>query len=139
MVFPNGHFDVHCVKCGERNKHGSNITYKWCEQCQIVNLKTNHTNLVTGNEKIDNLIQEMWSKIKHHNDIVFEWIPYDQFYNIKEKRKEGFDTIYSAIWRAGPLYYNQNTENYQRWFDKQVALKLLNESQNLTNEILDEV
>ena len=81
----------------------------------------------------------MWSKIKHYDDAVFEWIPYNQFDNIEEKRRDGFDTIYSATWKAGPLYYNTNAGKYQRWFDKRVALKSLNGSQNTTNEIFDEV
>jgi hypothetical protein len=33
-------------------------------------------NWASGNEKIDDFIQEKKSKIKDHNDIVFEWIPY---------------------------------------------------------------
>ncbi|CAB5382515.1 unnamed protein product [Rhizophagus irregularis] len=41
----------------------------------------------SGNEKIDDLIQKIQSKINDPNDIVFEWIPYDQFDGIEEISK----------------------------------------------------
>ena len=47
-------------------------------------------------------------KIKdYHNNITFEWIPYSQFVNINEISSGDFAIIYSAIWKDGPLYYNQ--------------------------------
>ena len=44
----------------------------YCELCNT-----------SGNEEIDDLIQEMQSKIDNQVDWVFEWIPYNQFSNIK--------------------------------------------------------
>ena len=38
----------------------------------------------SGNEKIDNLIQEMQLKIYDHREIIFEWVPYNQFNGIKK-------------------------------------------------------
>jgi hypothetical protein len=94
----------------------------------------------SGNEKIDDSIQEMQSNIKEYHDIVFEWIPYNQFYEIKEIDKGGFATVYSAIWKDGPLLYLKGQdEKYNRESNKKVALKCLNNSQNLTNELLNEV
>jgi hypothetical protein len=49
------------------------------------------------NEKIDEFIQEKQLKIKDHNDIVFEWIPYNQFNEIKETGRNNLITVYSAI------------------------------------------
>ncbi|PKY19389.1 hypothetical protein RhiirB3_523489 [Rhizophagus irregularis] len=37
-----------------------------------------------GNEIIDDSIQEMRLKINHYRDNIFEWIPYDQFNEIKK-------------------------------------------------------
>ena len=93
------------------------------------------------NEKINELIQEMQSKINDKSDIVFEWIPYNQLDYIKEISKSDFDftTIYSAIWNDGPLNYNYNNKKYTRKSDKKVALKCLHNSQNITNEFLYEV
>src|SRR5436853_502370 len=61
---------------------------------------------ISGNKKVDNLIQEMQLKIKNTEDIIFEWIPYNQFDNIKKINEGDFATIYSAIWKDGPLHYN---------------------------------
>ena len=94
----------------------------------------------SGNKKIDKLIQEMHLKIKDWRDIVFEWIPYNQFDYIKEISKGDFATIYSATWKNGPLYYNYSHKEYTRKSDKKVALKFLHQkSQNITKEFLNEV
>ena len=76
----------------------------------------------------------MQLKIDKYNDIVFEWIPYNQFSNIKEIGRGGFATVYSAIWKDGPLRYNSDNEEYIRNSSKKVALKCLHKSQNITNE-----
>ena len=88
----------------------------------------------SGNKKINNFIKEMQSKRSSHDDIIFEWISYNQFDNIKEITKGYFATVYSAIWKDGPLY-----ENHEREPNKKVVLKCLYNSQNITNEFLDEV
>ena len=47
----------------------------------------------------------MQLEINEWDDIVVEWIPYNQFTDIKEIRKGDFETVYSAIWKDGPLHY----------------------------------
>src|SRR5947207_13882140 len=82
-----------CKKCGEKY---TDVDCKWCKLCNS-----------SGNEKIDDFIQEMQLKINGSYDrIVFEWIPYSQFSNIEEIGKVGFATAYSAIWKDGPLTYS---------------------------------
>ncbi|CAB5371083.1 unnamed protein product [Rhizophagus irregularis] len=66
------------------------------------------TNWTSGNEKIDDLIKEMQLKINKPNDIVFEWIPYNQFSNIEEIGDGGFSKVYFAIWGVGLLHYDGN-------------------------------
>ena len=80
----------------------------------------------------------MQLKINGPDDIIFEWIPYNQFDDIEEINKDDFTTIYLATWKDGPLYYDYYNE-YIRKSDKKVALKCLHNSQNITNEFLDEV
>jgi hypothetical protein len=92
--------------------------------------------LTSENIKINNLIQEMQLKIDSPSDIIFEWIPFDQFRNIKEIDRGGFATIYSATWKDGPLFYNEY--EYIK-VQKKVALKQLYNSQNITTEFLNEV
>src|ERR1051325_5639829 len=87
-----------CKQCGKR-LHGI-----WCKPCQVDNFKK-ISRWTSGNEKIDDFIQEMQLKIDSPWDIVFEWIPYNQFSDIKEISRDDFATIYSAIWKDGPLDY----------------------------------
>jgi hypothetical protein len=124
MVFPHGY---HCEKCGEKY---FNIKDKCCKQCFISDYYKNNT---SGNEIIDNLISEIQSKIEK----IFEWIPYSQYINIKEIRKSDFYILYSAIWKDGPLIYDD--KYYCREQNKKVILRCCNNSQNITNELLNEV
>jgi hypothetical protein len=127
--------DKYCEKCC---KEYTDLKYKWCEQCQINYLKRNFANC-SGNEKIDDLIQEMQSKIDKYNDMIFEWIPYNQFDYIEKVGKGGFATVYSALWKDGPLKYDYNKKIYIRNNYKEVALKCLDNSQGITKEFLNEV
>ena len=137
MVFQ----DRYCEKCG---KEYTIIKYnddKWCEPCQINYLKENFTNWTSGNEKVDNFIQELQPKINNYIDVIVEWIPYNQFDNIKEIGKDGLFTIYSAIWKNGQLNYDTCKKIYKRNLKNQnqkVSLKCFN-SQNSTDEFFNEV
>jgi hypothetical protein len=128
--------DIKCKNCGEIF---GNIFAKWCKPCEINNIKKKFANL-SGNEKIDELIQEMQLKIESYKDIVVEWIPYNQLNNIKEIGKDDSTIIYSARWMDGPLNYDDYDGNYEkRMPNKKVSLKYLNNSQNITSEFLNEV
>src|ERR1051326_5545371 len=91
------------------------------------------------NKKIDDLILKMQLKISSYDDKVFEWIPYSQFDNIEEIHKGDIATVYSTIWKDGPLNYDNDSEKYTRNSDKRVALKCINNSQNTIDEFLSEV
>src|SRR5207247_8861083 len=104
---------------------------KWCKQCRINDFKKNFVNWTSGNEKIDEFIQKMQLKIIGPSDIIFEWIPYDQFNDIKEITKKDLDKINSAIWKDGPLNYNINKYKYERDQNKEVTLKLVHNSQSI--------
>jgi hypothetical protein len=125
----------HCNECGELYKDSR---FDWCEPCQINYLKQNFANWTSENEEIDNFIQEMQLKVDLQNNMVVEWIPYNQFDNIK---KTGNATIYSAIWKSGPLKYQNNKRKYERvQFNEEVTLRYLNNSQNNNiSELLNEV
>ena len=90
----------------------------------------------SGNENIDDFIQEMPLKINDLNDIVFEWIPYSQFFDIK---KNGNTIVYSALWKDGPLQYNSYEMKWTRGQDKKVALECLYNSQNMIDGFLNMV
>ncbi|RGB40662.1 kinase-like domain-containing protein [Rhizophagus diaphanus] len=129
--------DSYCKECGEI--YMMYLAKKWCKPCQINGLRQNFVNWTSGNEKIDNFIQKTQLKINSYLNTIVEWIPYDQFNNIKEIGKGGFATVYLAIWKDGPLGYHHFETKYVRKPNKKVALKCLHNSQNITNEFLNEV
>ncbi|CAB5363418.1 unnamed protein product [Rhizophagus irregularis] len=128
--------DGFCKNCGEIY---TSINDNWCKSCQINNLKQNFTSWTSGNKEIDNFIQQMQFKINNCSDIIVEWIPYSQFNNINKIGEGGFAIVYSAIWKDGPLQYVKNQRKLKRNPNKKVALKCLNNSQNINNEFLNEV
>ena len=135
MILDDKYIEEHCVKC---DKSYTNIPNKWCKPCQI---KENFTNWTSGNEKIDNLIQETQLKINEPSDIIFEWIPYKNFDDINEINKYDFYTIYSAMWKEpGLLFWNYQNENYERLtYRIKVILKCFHNSQNINDDFLNEV
>ncbi len=94
-------------ECRRCNKIYTDTFYRWCKPCQTKDLKENFANWTSENEKIDNFIQEIQIKINKYDDIIFEWIPYNQFLGIEEIYKDDFFTVYSAMWKNGPLHWNK--------------------------------
>jgi hypothetical protein len=78
-------------------------------------------------------------KKDYHDMIVFEWMPYNQFHDIKEICKNGSITVDSAIWKDGPLYHDYDYNVYRRDSNKKVALKCLHNSQNSAESLIVEV
>ena len=132
MIFHDEFCKRYCKSCGK--EYANDIG--WCKPCQIDDLKGNFT--TSGNEKIDNFIQEIQLKIDNWED-TFEWIPYDQFSDIKEIGRSA--TVYSAIWKDGSLQYEYKGKYIRKphYTNYKVALKCLQNSQNITNEFLNEV
>jgi hypothetical protein len=132
---------MNCDKCGKQYSYRNERWCKWCKSCQIDHLKKNFTNWTSGNEKIDYLIQEMQLKLDYKS-IVFEWIPYIQFNEIK---KLGEYELYSAIWKDGPLHYVEYDSNDHKYeyvrnqHNTNVTLKYLQNSNIITGEFLNEV
>ncbi|GBC28008.2 kinase-like domain-containing protein [Rhizophagus irregularis DAOM 181602=DAOM 197198] len=105
----------------------------------VQNNSINLTNWASENEKIDDFIQERQFKIRRR-DVVFEWIPYNQFNEIKETGKNSSITVYSAIWKDGPLYWNEQIKKkYTRNLNKEIALKCLHNTQNSVEFVMNEV
>jgi hypothetical protein len=97
------YYNLYCERCGEEYTEYYNSKYEWCIYCQVNDLSLNFRNWTSENQEIDNLIQKMQLKISRPDNIIFEWIPYDQFSNIK---KINNDNVYSAIWNNDFLFYD---------------------------------
>ena len=121
--------DEYCNRC---NKEYTDAKHYWCRAC----LK-NFANFSSENDMIDDFIQEMQLKINSYDDIVFEWISYDQFSDVEEIGKVDFATVYSTTWN-GPLKYDTGTMKYKR-YQVNVALICLDTSQFNTGEFLNKV
>jgi hypothetical protein len=130
MVFQ----DEYCEKCNEKYM---NVIDKWCDPCQKKYLKMNFAKWTSGNEKIDNYIQEIQLKFGYTAmtfGSLFRWISYNDFYDIYVISKNDFNTLYSAIFELDSLYYNDNKKVL-----KKVILKCLHNSQYMIDEFLNEV
>ncbi|CAB5355735.1 unnamed protein product [Rhizophagus irregularis] len=53
-------------------------------------------------------------------------------YEFEKTGKGGYSSVYSAIWKGGPLYYDYHSKNWIRKTDKKVVLKCL-----ITSEFLN--
>ena len=125
----------YCINC---IKEYANIYSRWCNQCQINYLKGNFTNWTSENEKIVNFIQERQLNINNSQGLVFEWISYSQFLNIKEVNSDDFSTVYLAKWKDGPLCWSNYSKKYERQQNEEIYLKYLHNLQNI-DEFLNEV
>ncbi|CAB5391958.1 unnamed protein product [Rhizophagus irregularis] len=80
-----------------------------------------------------------WCKQCETRNIVFEWIPYNKLFDIKEVDKDDFSTVYSAKWKDGPLKLNYYSRKYIRNQKKfELKLKCSHNLQNVV-EFLNEV
>jgi hypothetical protein len=129
--------EYQCNKCEEIY---TDINNQWCKPCSINYFKNSFTNWTSGNEIIDDFIQKMQLQVEYYKGIILEWIPYNQFIDVKEIDKNVYITKYSALWNNGLLHYNSNKKEWIRKPNIKVVLKCLNNPQNsIINEFLNEV
>ncbi|RIA80262.1 kinase-like domain-containing protein, partial [Glomus cerebriforme] len=114
--------------------------YKWCNTCNTKRFQQNFKNWTSGNDDIDKFIRHTQLSAKESYKVL-EWIPYDRFYNIKYIAKGGFGKVYRAIWIDGNIdSWSNKNQNWTRYKpNKNVALKSLNNSKNVTLEFINEI
>jgi hypothetical protein len=124
-----------CSNCGKEQSNAG-----WCKDCEINALKDNFKNWTSGNINMDNFIKHTQL---HANESVdyLEYIDFDQFDLVEDTNKEGaFSTIYSAVWMEGPRWvWDEDAEKWTRNGPMKVALKRLNNSQNISDEYFKQV
>jgi hypothetical protein len=129
FIFHENYFEgnsKYCEKCGEEYTDEKS---KWCKPCHIIHLKNKFTNWTSGNEIIDYFILK--NQLYGPLDTVFEWVPYNQLNDIK---KIG-NGVATAIWKDEDGLLNNN----KRGLNEKVVLEYLHSSQNITDEMLNEV
>lgn len=99
--------------------------------------------VASGNSNIDKFIKDIIYCARNDDcPELPEWIPFDRFININLIGEGGFAKVYSAIWIDGEAkYFKLDDGNWKRREPEpiKVALKRLNDSQNMTSEYLNEV
>ena len=120
-------------ECPTCNKY--NTYYSWCQSCDPKLLTEGWT---SGNETLDELIKSTQLKAtRYGNDYYLQWIPYNDLTNIEKIGEGGFATISKATWLNGYKTVNDDRERTSK--DMPVALKKLHNSQNISDEFLNEV
>src|ERR1043165_589292 len=127
-----------CGLCDECNQ--PNTGYKWCQSCNSNHFQQDFNKWTSGNKEIDEFIQNFQLNATRYEEVL-EWIPYEKFSDIEYLALGGFGTVYKAEWIDGYIYNwgtSQNTwtrDSYHR----DIVLKSLNNSQNITTDFLQEV
>ena len=111
----------------------------FCEHCIRNYLKANFENWTSGNNDIDNLIQECQMETIQPN-MIPEWIPYNNLRSIKYLTKGGFSEIYTAKWIGGAYNkWNPKEKRLVRIRDYNVVLKKLENVESANRSWLEEV
>jgi len=98
---------------------------------------TDHLLYKSGNKVVDDFIK--YTQINLDNNMM-EFVPYDQFKNIQFIAEGGFSKIYKATWIDGYIQsWNEEKLIFERNGHWIVALKNLNNSENITSKELNEV
>ncbi|GBC04148.1 hypothetical protein RclHR1_05540001 [Rhizophagus clarus] len=108
-----------------------------CLSCNPQRFQRDFNKWTSGNEIIDRLIQENQLLVRRYG--LLEWIPYDRFTNINYIAEGGFAKVYSATWIDGQIKkWSQLSNNWRRNGSTVVALKVLNSSENISEDFLNE-
>ncbi|CAG8784176.1 10074_t:CDS:2, partial [Acaulospora morrowiae] len=103
----------------------------------MLRLTNAFSNWTSGNSRLDQFIQQ--TQLENPDSrFHMQWINYDDFSDIKFVAKGGHSSVYSATWLNKT---DQVWDGVKQTFVEKplvVALKVLKDSQNLSNEFLDE-
>ena len=112
---------------------------RFCENCISLHLQELFNTWTSGNDIIDEFIQKC-QKLSSLPEHIMEWIPFDQFKNVKYLTKGGFGSIHTATWTRGNIFdYDENKKEFTYFGSQTVALKLLNDSNEPGKSFFDEV
>ena len=112
---------------------------KFCERCINLHLQSLFNTWTSGNKIIDDFIHKC-QKLSSLPTKILEWIPFDQFEDVKKLTEGGFSTIYTATWTRGSIDdYDENKKEFIYYGTDDVVLKSLNNSSNPGNAFFNEV
>ena len=120
-----------CPECNQEFEY-------WCKPCNSKHFQNDFNNWTSGNDKIDEFIQDAQLNTNHSNYVI-EWIRYNRFKDVKQIGKGGFGTIHYARWIDGDIEeWDIENQQWERGGEAEVALKKFDNFVNL-NDVLNEV
>ena len=130
----NSNFGL-CYECSKPN-----TGRRWCQSCNSKHFQQDFNKWTSGNKEIDKFIQQFQLNATCRQEAL-EWVPYENFDDIKYLAKGGFGTVHKAKWIDGYIeYWDINQNKWHRdTYENDVVLKSLNNSQNITTDFLQEV
>ncbi|EXX59642.1 Ypk2p [Rhizophagus irregularis DAOM 197198w] len=123
-----------CPECNKRRKP-LDESHQICHVCY--NVKVAYKYGSSGNRIIDDFIRYTQINLVNKRGKM-EYVPYEQFINIKFIAEGGFSKIYKATWIDGPVNTYNNKEGF-RFKNYTVVLKKINDSKNITSKELNEL
>ena len=124
-------------KCNQCNKRRRPLdeSHNICRICY----KSNILYKPSGSKVVDDFIR--YTQINRYlKDVIMEFVPYDRFKDIEFIAEGGFSKVYKATWIDGYIrYWDKEKLNFKRSNPFTVALKKLNNSENITSKELNEV
>lgn len=125
--------NIKCIKCNSRLRINSSLI---CYLCFAVDSLT----VNSGNKKIDDFIrgtQSLVNKAYELRNPFLEWVPFEEFKEIRQIGQGGFSRIYRATWKAHKRISSKG--RFKQPKEIQIVLKVLNYSQNVDTKFLNEV
>ena len=121
------------------NCHDECLATLYCEHCVRNYLKAKFSNWTSGNNDVDNLIQQCQMET-FRPDFIVEWIPYNNLQNIKYLTKGGCSEIYTADWIDGRYdEWDSKEKQLKRFGDQSVVLKRLENVESANQSWFEEV
>ncbi|RIA87073.1 kinase-like domain-containing protein [Glomus cerebriforme] len=114
------------------------VYLKWCKFCDREQFQQQFSNWESGNPKFDKIIRDSQLSIKFPNGFI-QWIPYEKFTNLEFVGSGAFAKVYKASWVEGLGIWDYALGKRVRYPNTPVALKELKDSQNISNNFLEEV
>jgi len=131
---------------GSHNDEKKEYYDVWCQPCNSQHFSQDFDKWTSGNYVIDQFIQKF--QLEANNDRqVLEWIPYEKFVNVEFLAEGGFGKVYKAVWTDRSISgwdikknkWRRKGDGNRQIVGNLVALKVLNNSQNITDEFLQEI
>ncbi|CAG8790069.1 12362_t:CDS:2, partial [Acaulospora morrowiae] len=100
------------------------ISRNSCGKCTRKFFQEQPSNWKSGNSEIDKIIRES-QESRNNIHKTLEWIPFEQFYDIREIDKGAFSIVYLAYWMDGPLLMKAFPDELKK--SQEISVEFINE------------